>query len=127
MGALHQLLELPHTAVDVNSQIGVNIVVVGDGIGRTCPTLHDSRMLARYSVGRVVCLGGMADNTRVPHMADAHRGKIVEHISRQVGKLATAVFGNRAVLFARKVTIAEKPCQYLINNNFIHQLMINSQ
>ena len=85
------------------------------------------QMLARYSVGRVVCLGGMADNTRIPHMADAHRGKIVEHISRQVGKLATAVFGNRAVLFARKVTIAEKPCQYLINNNFIHQLMINSQ
>ena len=118
--ALHQLLKLLHALVDVHSQVGVYVVVVGDGIGRTSLTLHHSGMLAGDAVGTVVRLRGMTDDTCIPHMADAHLGNVLQHLRRQVGKLSTTVFGNRAALPARDVAIAEKTSEYLVNDNLLH-------
>ena len=120
MGTLHQLFKLLHALIDVDSQVGVNIIIIGDGVGRTSLTLHHSRMLARNTILAVVSLRSMTDNTRIPHMTNTHGSNVLQHLGGEVCHLTTTVFGNRAVPLAGDVTIAEKAGKYLINNDFIH-------
>ena len=119
MAACHQLFKLLHALFHVDSQVGVNVVVVGDGIRRTGLALHHGRMLAGNAIGCVVGLRGMADNAGIPHVGDAHGSDVLQHLRCEVVQLATAVLSNRSVRHAVDVTIAEKTCEYLINQNFI--------
>ena len=48
--------------------VNFDIIIIGDGIGRTCITLDNSRVIGRYAVGGVVGLGGMAYHTCKPNM-----------------------------------------------------------
>ena len=66
VGAGYQCIELAHTLVYIYGQIGVDIVIVGDGIRRACPTLDHSRMLAGNAIGGVIGHGGVADDACVP-------------------------------------------------------------
>ena len=121
VGTLHQLLKLLHTLIDVDSQVRVNIIVIGNGVGRTGLTLHHSRMLAGNTILAIVGLRSMANNTRIPHMTDTHGSNVLQHLGGEVCQLTTTVFGNRAVHLAGDVTIAEKTGKYLINNYFFHE------
>ena len=116
---LHQLLELLHALLDVDSQVGVYVVVVGDGIGRTCPAFHHGRMLAWNAVLRVVGRRGMADDAGVPHVADAHLGDALQHSGGEVGHLAATVVGYRSLLLARGVTVAVQTRKDLIDDNLL--------
>ena len=116
MGAGHQLLKLLHALVDIGSQIGVDVIVVGNGIGRACPTLHNCGMLTGDAIGGIVGLGGVTDHTCVPNMAHAHLPDVLQGGGREVVQFAAAVLLNRAVLLASDLTIAIKPRKDLINN-----------
>ena len=121
VSAFHQLFKLMHPQVDISSQVWVYIIIVGYGIGRASPTLHDGGMLTGNAVGRIVGLGSMTNDTCIPNMTDSHGRDILQHFRCEVSHLATTVIGNRAVLLAGNVTIAEKSCKYLVDNNLIHQ------
>ena len=64
----HQCLKLSHTIIHILGKVGIDIIIIGDGIGRTCITLDNSRVIGRYAVGGVVGLGGMAYHTCKPNM-----------------------------------------------------------
>ena len=119
MGALHQLFKLFHTLFHVHRQVGVNVIIVRNGVRRSSLTLHDSRMLTRNTIGAIVGLCGVTDDARIPYMTDAHLLNVLQYLRGKVGHLTTTIFGNRAVLFARQVAIAEKTGKYLIDNNLI--------
>ena len=124
MGALHQLLELLHALLHVDSQVRVHVVVVGDGIGRTSLTLHHSGVLAGNAVGRVVGLRGVTDNARIPHMTVARLRQLLQHLRREVVHLATTVLSQRTVLLPSLVTIAVQSRKNLIDQNLLLHNMI---
>ena len=66
VSAGYQRFELAHSLVYIHGQIWVDIVIIGDGIRRACPTLDHSRMLARNAIGGIIGHSGVADDACVP-------------------------------------------------------------
>ena len=127
MGALHQSLEFLHALIDIGGQIGINVVVVGDGVRRACPTLHNCWVLTGDSIGRIIGHGSMTDHTCVPDMAHAHLPDVFQGGGREVIQFTAAVLLNRSILLASGVPIAIKARKNLIDNQFIrrcHELIL---
>ena len=120
--ALDECFELLHTLVDIDCEIGVDIIVVGDRIRRACPTLHHCGVVPGNTIGRIVGLSGMTDDTRVPDMAHAHLPDLFQDGGREVVQFATAILGQRTILLASDVTIAVKPRKNLINNSLLFHI-----
>ena len=120
MDALHQLLKLTHALLDINGQVRINVIVIGNGIGRAGLTLHNGRMVGRNAVASVIGKRSMTNDSRQPKMTDAHLPYLLQHGGCQVVQLATTVFGNRTVLLPSGITIAEKTREYLIDNDLLH-------
>ena len=96
VGALHEGHELVETAVGVDGQVGVHIVVVAHGIGRTGASLDHVGVVGRDAVGRIVGGAGVMRHAGEPHVGDAERVEAVEHHRGDVGELAHAVLRGRA-------------------------------
>ena len=117
--ALHQLLKLLHTLLDVDRQVGVYVVVVGNGVRRACPTLHHRRMLAGNSVPGVIGHRCVTDDARVPNMAHAHLTDMFQYSGREVVHLSTTVLLNRTTGFAGRVTVGVQTGENLIEYYFM--------
>ena len=104
----------------IDGEVRVDIIIVGNGIRRACLTLHHTRMLRRKAVVGIVGLSGMTDDSRLPHMRHTKLLDSLQTILINISEFSTTIFGNRAVLYTRRITIAEKSSKYLINNYFIH-------
>ena len=115
MGALYQCLELLHALIDIDSQIGIDIVIVGDSVRRASLALDDSRMVLGNAIGCIVGLGGMADDACVPNMAHAHRSDFFQSCGREAVHLSTSVLGQRTILDASGVAIAIEAGENLID------------
>ena len=121
---LYQLFKLQHTLVDIHCQIRVYIIIVSDGVWRTRLPFNDSRMILRNTIGSIIGLGCMTDDTRIPDMAHAHVPDVFQGRGREVVHLSAAVLFNRSTLFASSVAITIETGENLIDNNFIrcHEL-----
>ena len=71
VGSLHQLGELLHAVGHGGGQVGVYVVVVLDGIGRTCLTFHRGLVVGADAEMAVVGLRGMLDKAGVPYVGGA--------------------------------------------------------
>ena len=114
MGTLNELLELLHALINIDCEVRIDIVIVGNGIRRACPTLHNGRMVLGNAIRRIVSLGGMTDDARVPNMAHAHLPDFLQGAGREVIHLSATVLGNRAILLTSGITITVKSCKDLI-------------
>ena len=113
--ARYKSLKLRHAIVHINRQVGVDVVVVGNGIGRACLSLYHSRMLTGNAVLAVVRLRGVTDDARVPNMAHAHFPDFLQGRGREVVQFSTSILFYRTILLASSVTIAVETGEYLIN------------
>ena len=68
MGAGHESFEFFHSLADVDSKIGVNVIVVLDGIWRTGLAFDHVRIVGAYALAAVVGPCGMLDHSGVPHV-----------------------------------------------------------
>ena len=66
---LHEGLQLRHTFSRLLRQIGIHIVVVLDGVGRARYALDRVGVIRTDTVGAVVGLGGVLQQTDIPYMA----------------------------------------------------------
>ena len=105
--ATNKRLKFFHPTLDIDRQIGIDIVVIGDGIGRPCPTLHHLRMLARNAESRVIGLCGMANDARQPKVRCAEAADATKRGGIEVVELSTAIFLDATVVFPRRVLVAE--------------------
>ena len=119
MGAGDKLFELLHTTLHIHSQVGVDIVIVGDGIRRTCPTLHHSRMLARDAIAGVVGHRGMTDDARVPNMSHAQLPDFLQGAGREIVQFSTSVLFYRTINHRGIATMTEKTGENLIDDNLM--------
>ena len=69
--AAHEGFKFSHAVFGTYSQVGVDVVIVFDGIGRTGTAFDDVGIVAAYAIGRIVRLGGVFKQARVPNMGEA--------------------------------------------------------
>ena len=107
VGTPHQCTKLLHAARHVFGQVGVDVVIVGDGVGRPCASLHDRRVLAGNGVGRVIGGGGVADDSCVPNMRNAQAAHLAQHLGIDVVHLPRTVLIISSTLLPGEVLIAK--------------------
>ena len=94
--ALHQRLEFFHAAGYVHGKVGVDIVVVGYGIGASGMAFYHMRVVARYAVAGIVGVVGMLYHARIPYVRGAEVGDIGEYGVGDVVELSRAVLFQSA-------------------------------
>ena len=104
---------------NIYGQVWRDVIIVGNGVRRTRPTLHYNTVLRGNAVLRVVCLRCMSDNSRKPNVANAQLADALQGLFVEVVHLPTAIFGNRSPPFVSEVAIAEKPWKHLIYDNLV--------
>ena len=101
----YHFFKLSHASVDADSQVGIYVIIVGDGVRRASTTFHHSGMLSGDAVFAINGLCGVSDDASVPYMCDTHADQAVQHGRTEIGKLATAVLGDSAVFLTCCVPI----------------------
>ena len=109
-------MELVHSFVDIHGQIGVDIIVVGNSIGRTCTTLYHGRVLGWNAKTRVVGHRSVPNDTRIPHVRHTEFTQMLQHRRGKIGHFATAVFLDSTILLTCLTAIAVKARENLIDD-----------
>ena len=117
VGALHQLGELLHAARHGGCQVGVHIVIVLDGIGRTCLPLDRSLVVGADAEMAVVGLRGMLDDACVPDVRRAQFLDGSEGLGGEGGELAAAVLLDAATRYTGGVGITKQAGEDLIEDD----------
>ena len=115
MGALYEGFELLHAFGFVFCQIGIDIVIVRDGIGRAGAPFGDR--------GRVEPVGGVADNACVPNVRGTQIRDGLECTLVDIYKPSATVLFLGAVVFASLVVVRKQAREELVNNGFIDHIM----
>ena len=116
MGAGNKSVELVHSFVDIHGQIGVDIIVVGNSIGRTCTTLYHGRVLGWNAKTRVVGHRSVPNDTCIPHVRHTKFTQMLQHRRGKIGHFATTVFLDSTILLTRQTAIAVKARKHLIDD-----------
>ena len=116
MGAADECLELCHACVYIHGDVGVDVVVVGDGIRRPGTSLHDPGILARYAESGIIRTRRMADDAGKPEMGDTEVMDALQHLAVEVVHLPRTVLLQRSVCSAGKVAVAEGAGEDLVDN-----------
>ena len=117
VGSCHQPLELANAILHPDGDVGIDIVIVGNGIGRASISLHDIRVAAGDAT--VLSLKRMPYHTCVPHMSDAHVANLVEHRRGDIVHLAAAVLALAAVNHTMVARVGKQAWKQLIDNRFL--------
>ena len=117
VGALHQLGELLHAVRHGGRQVGVHIVVVLDGIGRTCLALDCCLVVGADAEVTVVGLRGMLDDTGIPDVGGTQLLDGSEGLGGEGGELAAAVLLDAAARYTGGVGIAKQAGEDLIEDD----------
>ena len=115
VGALHEIFKLAHTLVGLRGQVGVDVVVVLDGIGRAGGAFHHFGVVAAYAVGAVVRLCGVFQEACVPDVGEAKLSDAVQGGSGKVFHLAASVFLYGAAGLVGGILVAIQAGQHLVN------------
>ena len=114
VGTLDETLPLRHTHTHVFCQVGIDVIVVGDGVRRTSLALHHLSMLSWNAIGRVVCLRSMTNDTGVPNMREAHIMNTSQDGVIKMIQFSTTVFLYRSVLLSVCILISKEAWKNLI-------------
>ena len=68
MDPVAERVEFLHAAVDVDGQIGIDVVIVFYGVGRTGFSLYYMGIVGCDAVGTVVCCRGVLNDAGQPYM-----------------------------------------------------------
>ena len=115
MGAFYQVFKLAHTFRNIISNVGVDVVIVGNGIGRTCLTLNNTRCLMWNTESRIVGASGMAYNASVPNAVYTERPYLLQRCIVKVVHLSNTIFCKRTVWLSVAVLVSKGACKHLVN------------
>jgi hypothetical protein len=115
----NEFFELFHAFRYVVGQIGINIIIVFDGIRRSGFSFHYGRVVGTYAIFAIIRPGGMFRDTGIPDMGCAEFFDFFQCLHCEVGQLAATVFLQAAVVNAMIVVITEEAGEYLIYDDFV--------
>ena len=121
MCTCHQFFKLLHAVGHIHSQVGVNIVIVSDGIGASGLSLHHSGVIQGKAESRIVGLAGMSNHACIPYMRGSHLADLSQGFRCKVGQFARTVLFDRTALHGMGVVIAKQTGEYLIDYRLAHR------
>ena len=117
---LHEVLELLHACQFAGGQVGIDIVVVADGIDRTSHTLHHPRMpYTADAVDAVVRLCGVFDDASVPDVRSSQLTNLLEATGSEVVHQTTPIGHLVTPGLAGATVVSEESCEDLIDDDFL--------
>ena len=115
MGALYESVKFAQAVFDVDGQVGVNVVIVLDGVGGAGFSLDDGGMVALDAVGSVICLGSVFEKSRVPHVCKAERADALQFGFGEIVHLATPILGQASTGLVVGLPVAVEAWKYLVD------------
>ena len=91
VGTLDKAFKLSQSCRYACGNVRGYIIVVLNGIGRTRLTLNNSRMVGRYAIKRIVCLGSVLNEARVPDVRGPKAVDLFQRPRREVGHATASV------------------------------------
>ena len=114
---LHKLLEFADARLRVFRQVGINVVVVANGIRAACLALHHIGVVLGNAVGGVVGLAGMLNDACEPNMGTAKSPNLIQSLGCKVLHGAASVLLLGAEGDAVSVVCTEKAGKDLIDGH----------
>ena len=105
MGTLDEGVQLCLSRVWIFGEVGVDVVVVLDGIGRACLPLHRVGVVGTDALGAVVGLRGVLQQADIPDVGSPETADIGEGFGSEVTELPRAVLGECAMGLAGRILI----------------------
>ena len=125
MRACHKLLKFLHSVGHTFSQIGIHIIVVLYGVGRSGFALDNMGIVRRqYPVVAIVCLCRVFNDTCVPYVRHT---KFLYRLENAFGDLihfSTPVLRDCPVRDARRIAVGEQTGEKLIDDWFAVHTMV---
>ncbi len=113
MNPRHHGIEFLHAAGRIIGQVGVYVIIIGDGVGRPCLTFDKLRGGRRKAADARA--GSMPQHAGYPQMRDAQTAQIPERRFIHVGKMPA---GSIAVAIGSRVGRAPEAGEQLVNQLF---------
>ena len=124
VGTLHECFEFLHAVGHVDSEVGINVVVVLYGIWRTGIAFDDMWIVGTYAVAFVVGFCGVFNYSCIPDVSDSHVGLGVEHRFGYVVQFSAAVLLDGAVGHTVGVHVGEQTGENLIDDKFVVHIIL---
>ena len=105
VGTLDEGVQLCLSRVGIFGEVGVDVVVVLDGIGRASLPLHRVGVVGADTLGAVVGLRGVLQQADIPDVSCSEAADIGEGFWREVTELPRAVLGECAMGLAGRILI----------------------
>ena len=116
VGALYQRFPFVHAVGHALGHVGVDVVVVFDGVWRSGLTFYHIGIVGSDAEGRVVGGIGVLYDAGVPHVGDAEVADLAEHGVGDLIEFAAAVLLYGAIGHEVGVGIGEEPREHLIDD-----------
>ena len=113
---LYKSLELVNAARYVYGEVGVDVVVVGDGVGAAGMAFDYVRGVARYAVGGVVGVVGVLKHTGIPHVCGSETSDRVKYGGCDVVEFARTVDIDGTVYNGGLAIICKQARQQLVDD-----------
>ena len=97
VGTLDEGVQLCLSRVWIFGEVGVDVVVVLDGIGRACLPLHRVGVVGTDALGAVVGLRGVLQQADIPDVGCPETADIGEGFGSEVTELPRSVLGECAM------------------------------
>ena len=112
--SLYKAVEFQHALRDIDSQIGVDVIVILYGIWAPGTAFYDCRMIACDAVWRLVRLGGVLYQSCKPYMRVAVGLDATQHGLRKAIEFCTTVLFDASLLNIVGARVSVQTCKYLI-------------
>ena len=118
VSASDQVLELLHAVHDGVGQVGVHIVIILDGVGRTCIPFDHSTVIFLDMEKGIIRAGSVFDDAGVPDVGNTQFLDACQSLRGEEGKLSYPVINNSPVVHEAGIQVAEPSGKYLVDDYF---------
>ena len=118
MSASHQGLELGNTVGDILGQVGVDVIIIRDGIGAAGMSLDNMFVVTGDTIGRIIRIVSMFYNPGIPYMCGTEVANRAQYSGIDGIQFSRAVTGDRTVDNRCRTVVGEQSRYQLINYRF---------
>lgn len=119
MSTFDEGVQLSLSRVWIFGEVGVDVVVVLDGIGRACLPLHCIGVVGMDALGAVVGLRGVLQQADIPDVGSPETADIGEGFGSEVTELPRSVLGECAMGLAGRILISPESSEGGVDDDLL--------
>ena len=119
VGTLDEGVQLCLSRVGIFGEVGVDVVVVLDGIGRACLPLHCVGVVGTDALGAVVGLRSVLQQADIPDVSCSETADIGEGFGSEVTELPRAILGECAMGLTGRILIPPESSEGRVDDDLL--------